>query len=269
MTEQESSNTGPSIRTFVFGFTYCLVATAVALGLLLCWTPDGMDASPIAIKELNLGTAAILAYIIILVSCFAAIVYLGYEAQEKSTAGAFIDERNRISLSRFQLILWTTTILSSFYVAVLINIRLGLSDPLAFTIPEEVWVILGISGASTIASPILLKDKGEAKQLATNSCVSEANWNNLVFGEDENNQSYLDVSRLQLLFFSVLSVLAYAWGFISILWLIGESETGVTSLPEFTPTMLTLLGLSHAGYIGAKKGPSLSAKNVEPRQPLM
>ena len=52
--------------------------------------------------------------------------------------GLLIDERNTISLSRLQLILWTIIVLSAFLCAALSNIAAEDfdSDPLAIAVPE-------------------------------------------------------------------------------------------------------------------------------------
>ncbi|MCK4458266.1 MAG: hypothetical protein KAT13_01350, partial [Methanosarcinales archaeon] len=70
-------------------------------------------------------------------------------------AGLLIDERNRMSLSRLQMILWTAIILSGLLVAALSNTTLGAKDPLAIALPEELWMLMGISTASLVGSPLI------------------------------------------------------------------------------------------------------------------
>src|SRR5689334_8393518 len=70
--------------------------------------------------------------------------------------GVLIDERNKMSLSRLQLALWTILILASFLTAALINIHKGQPpDPLSIAIPETLWGLMGISTASLVGSPLI------------------------------------------------------------------------------------------------------------------
>jgi len=73
--------------------------------------------------------------------------------------GAFIDEWNKISLSRFQTILWTILLLGAFSVAAIQNVRFDRVDdgfdPLSIAIPEELWIVLGISATSLVGSPLI------------------------------------------------------------------------------------------------------------------
>ena len=50
--------------------------------------------------------------------------------------GLLIDERNRMSLSRLQMVLWMLVIVSAFPAAAIGNVRLGVDDPLAIAIPR-------------------------------------------------------------------------------------------------------------------------------------
>lgn len=60
--------------------------------------------------------------------------------------GALVDPRNKVSLARFQTVLWTILVVSSFLVASVHNVRTNQSDPLGITIPTELWILLGVSG---------------------------------------------------------------------------------------------------------------------------
>ena len=73
--------------------------------------------------------------------------------------GALIDERNVMSLSRFQMVAWTLLILSAYLTAALANIATGQAHPLAINLPQELWVLLGIGTASLVGSPLLLNAK--------------------------------------------------------------------------------------------------------------
>jgi hypothetical protein len=80
-------------------------------------------------------------------------------------SGIFINERNLMSLSRFQLVLWTLIVLSAFLTIALARISASVADPtaiddpLAITLPEQLWTLLGISTASLVGSPLILSTK--------------------------------------------------------------------------------------------------------------
>jgi hypothetical protein len=76
-----------------------------------------------------------------------------------SRRGILIDDRNRISLSRFQTVLWTFLILSAFFAAGIGNAFSGDADPLGIGIPETVWALMGISTVSLVGTPLILSGK--------------------------------------------------------------------------------------------------------------
>jgi len=69
--------------------------------------------------------------------------------------GFLIDARNKMSLSRLQLILWTIVILPAFLAAAVFNFGTEADDPLNITVPPEVWGLLGISAGSLVGSSII------------------------------------------------------------------------------------------------------------------
>jgi hypothetical protein len=73
--------------------------------------------------------------------------------------GALIDERNVMSLSRFQIILWTLLVLSAYFVAVLHNMAMDFSEPMKIEIQEGLWWLMGISTTSLVGSPLILSNK--------------------------------------------------------------------------------------------------------------
>src|SRR5690242_9175502 len=73
--------------------------------------------------------------------------------------GVLIDERNRLSLSRLQMVLWTIIVLSGFLIAALWNISRGVDAPLEINVPKELWLLMGISVTSLVGSPLILSTK--------------------------------------------------------------------------------------------------------------
>jgi hypothetical protein len=75
--------------------------------------------------------------------------------------GILIDHRNKMSLARFQMVLWTFIIISAFITAGLWNVFIN-KDPLKIAVPMELWAAMGISTTALVGSP-LIKDVKERK----------------------------------------------------------------------------------------------------------
>lgn len=204
--------------------------------------------------------------------------------------GLLIDERNKMSLSRLQMILWTVILLSGFLTAALSNIAIGAKDPLSLTIsplsitiPKELWLLMGISTTSLVGSPLILSgkkvkkpeeneqkdnirlvaakegvnpEKVESKlankgHLVANADFEYAHISDLFKGEEIGNFAQLDLAKVQMFYFTMVLVLSYAV-------VLGGTLTGtkeVTALPPLSSSMVMLLGISHAGYLTNKAVP--------------
>ena len=73
--------------------------------------------------------------------------------------GVLADERNKISLSRLQMILWTVVILAGFITLALGNLSYCAEKALDIGLPQELWMLLGISTASLVGSPLIRSTK--------------------------------------------------------------------------------------------------------------
>ena len=105
--------------------------------------------------------------IIILMSTF--VVLLGLRISGRPS-GVFINERYKMTLSRFQLVVWTIIVLSAFVTIALGRIQFYTVDPLPIDdplkidplvigLPQQLWILLGISTASLVGSPLVLSTK--------------------------------------------------------------------------------------------------------------
>lgn len=91
-------------------------------------------------------------------------------------AGLLIDERNHMSLSRFQTLLWTILVISALLNIAIWNARLGRPDPaipiatgsagkasvpapLDISIPAELLTVMGISITSLVGTPLIQSTK--------------------------------------------------------------------------------------------------------------
>lgn len=194
-------------------------------------------------------------------------------------SGCMIDARNRISLARLQAILWTIVVLSAFLAGALFNIHAGGKDPLAIGVPEELWILMGISLTSLVGSPLILNRKKseqpEAEEFVRTKeilgrqgeDVSEvhhdgkvlvktypmkASVSDLFRGDETGNAAQLDLVKVQMFYFTLVLGLAYCVQLGNLFFDPGESITG---LPELSASMLTLFGISHAGYLVNKATP--------------
>lgn len=207
--------------------------------------------------------------------------------------GFLIDERNRYSLSRLQLILWTLVVLSGYITAVSINLHYGASEPLAIAVPQELWVLMGISVTSLLGSPLLLNQRrdsdpgqvdgggggvasaspklapkkdidGNAVRLDGEVVEKEdpekAQWSDLFKGETANNFRYLDISRIQMFYFTFILVVAYGFALGRMFSGYADNDQAfgntIESLPVVSSGMVVLLGISHTAYLGYKSVPS-------------
>lgn len=192
--------------------------------------------------------------------------------------GALIDDRNKISLSRFQMLLWTIVILSAYLVGGLGNIYTGQGEPLSITLPQQLWLLMGISTTSLIGSPLIKSTKKDnvpedaemhatvaalavrrgisPKQIATQGQVvvnlrpQDSSWSDLFQGEETGNAATLDLAKIQMFYFTLVLGLAYAIGLA-----VQFGHGPFRDFPGFSQGMLALLGISHGGYLTHKAIP--------------
>jgi hypothetical protein len=197
--------------------------------------------------------------------------------------GALINNRNLMSLSRFQMIAWTVVVLSGFVVLAMFRIKRGISDPLNFEVDRSLWAAMGISLASLVGTPFLLnqkkdddptpqaviktaeavndKDLNANRQgtLYANSSPDDARFADVFEGDEVGNTAYVDVAKLQMFVLTIVLVVAYATSLWHRFWDIADAVTNsrqianlIGGLPVLSPTQVTLLLISHAGYLTSK-----------------
>ena len=140
---------------------------------------------------------------------------------------------------------------------------------------------MGISITSLVGSPLIISSKKDKepreeeknKTIATlaqqgertsNDCITnvgqvivkadpaQASISDLFKGDETANAAQLDLGKIQMLYFTLVLVLAYA-AQIGDLFLDGRT---FGSLPELSSGMVALLGISHAGFLANKAAPS-------------
>lgn len=193
--------------------------------------------------------------------------------------GLLIDTRNKVSLARFQMVVWTILILSAYLTAVMVNVDLKQLEPLSIAIPPDLWLLMGISTTSLIGSPLILSakkareskepdkqralnalsrqaiDTGKVEiigQLVVNQTPEVARFADMFQGSETGNVGLLDLGKVQMFFFTMIIVLAYASALAA---LFQQGRGSIQALPVIDGGMLALLGISHAGYLVNKALP--------------
>jgi hypothetical protein len=187
--------------------------------------------------------------------------------------GIFIGERNLMSLSRLQMVLWTILILSAYLAMSLQRVHHGIPDPLAIGMDWHLWALMGISTASLVGSPLLLGNKTqkqadpevvkraaaqlkenevEIKQnsagtLYVNNSINDASFADIFQGDEIGNTAYIDVAKVQMFFFTLVSLLVYGTALFQMF-----KGTNYSAMPNLSDGLIALLGISHSGYLMSK-----------------
>lgn len=79
-----------------------------------------------------------------------------------------------------------------------------------------------------------------------------ASVSDLFKGDEVIAAAYFDLSKVQVFFFTLIVVFAYAAEVGAMLY----GDRAIFALPELSSGIVTLLGISHAGYLTSKGVPS-------------
>ena len=180
--------------------------------------------------------------------------------------GVLIDSRKKISLSQFQIVLWTWMLLTAFMVIALARIMdPEVTKPLLIAWDERLWALLGISTTSTVAS-IGIKTIKQGKEprddrlrtitprlglLMTRTQLEEARFSDMFRGEEPANYDLVDVSKVQMFFFTVVVALAYLITLFRTM-LAATTPAEIMAMPTLDPGLIFIIGISHVGYLGGK-----------------
>lgn len=242
------------------GHTIMLAAITAAFVVLAIYRPFGLHQSWI--------------WVMVALVTFVAIAGHGISGRFR---GALVDDRNKVSLSRLQMLAWTILTLSAFGVIVIARATVNPVTALEVGIPETLWLLMGISTTSLIGSPMVNSTKRRPEHqmdgpkvyrllraqsvdptkveadgaIARNTSPADSRWSDLFTGEEVSNVAQLDLAKIQMFFFTVLVVLTYGVA-------VGElllTQPIPTQLPDVSEGMVALLGISHAGYLTSKAVP--------------
>jgi hypothetical protein len=194
--------------------------------------------------------------------------------------GILINERNKIALSRFQLVLWTLIVISALLAVALLRIKAGSSDPLSIALPQQLWELLGISTTALVGSPLILntklsktskkfkeehKDEIKAARLDGESLPEPAfgilavgdkpRFSDMFLGDEDGNKTSIDMAKVQMFFFTLIIVFSYA---VLLFNLMNTTSTDIFrtaspfNFPALDNSLVALLGISSAGYLANK-----------------
>lgn len=231
----------------------------------------------------DVDTRRILAWICCLAGLLGLLAFEGYMVRGRAL-GLLIDERNRFSLSRLQMTLWTVLVTTTLYVVFMTGVvrDSGTWRALDVTIDPNLVVLMGFSVASFIASPIALSIKArqpsdpvslektgaklEAMQsldrrphangrVLVKGTPDDARMGDLIRGEDVGNANVVDLPRTQMLVVTAVVFLSYS-ALVAKLMAYGGAQ--IQSIPALSTTVLMLTLVSHGGYIAGKLAPNLT-----------
>jgi hypothetical protein len=216
-------------------------------------------------------------WIVIGLTMVAFVVAIGLDLQ-RHPLGILISERNLMSLSRFQLASWTILICSAFVTLGVTRVFATVEDPLGITVPEQLWQVLGISAASTVGATLVIRNKTRkepadkekvtkkvAKEIHEDPAKVEENRQGLAYanespsdaritdmfeGDELANAAYIDISKFQMFFFTVVALIAYGVNIYQ--YMVDNTPEVLDTFPALSPGLVTVLGISHAAYLGNK-----------------
>jgi hypothetical protein len=200
---------------------------------------------------------------LVLVSIF----FLGLGVSiNQSWAGAAVDWRNKLSLSRLQIVIWTILFAATLLASFSWNASHGAS--LALVIPNSAWLLMGISGITAVGAPLIVSQKPDVPRgiaplpppdmlvegiIVTRPAGAQLSWLDLVRGDELGNAAAIDVGKVQQLLFTLVAVLSYG---VAIAHLFADTTVhGIAELPTMDGGFISLLAASSATYLAYKAVP--------------
>lgn len=197
-----------------------------------------------------------------------AAAWLGSGILKRGKTGILIDNRGRYSLTHFQVVLWTIVVLSLISGLFVARVIAGVGEALSFVIPEQLLIAMGISLGGAAASIAIKagKDDTHPSRIAASNSEDRPRFAQVfLLEEGDFADRVVDVTKFQNFWLTLILVAAFV--VLTFTVNMGKSVAQVV-LPSFSGTLLTLLGISHAGYLvgklpdkpGSPEGLSLALK---------
>jgi hypothetical protein len=196
-------------------------------------------------------------------------VALGY-ALGRGFFGVLIDTRGRYSLTQLQIVLWTLVVIPLISGVFWARLFDDAATALSFAIPGELLGVLGISVGSTVAATVVKahKDEHRSEFIAASDPTHQPSFKQVFTVEEgEFADRAIDVTKFQNFWFTLILIAAYIGLCVARFNELG-SISKLTTLPGFDANFVTLLGISHAGYIAGKLPDRGGNPNAETAHPL-
>jgi len=147
-----------------------------------------------------------------------------------------------------QMVVWTIIIIPAFSVSVLTNLALGHGG--VVQIPPELLALMGISAGSLVGSPAVTSTiditfMGSVPEGRSPSFID------IFTGEKRGQENSIDIGKSQMFLFSIVLMTIYVYKIVDMFS--SESAGAISTLPDMGGGLVTLLGISHAGYLVYKK----------------
>lgn len=192
-------------------------------------------------------------------------VLLGLRARGR-LLGILIDSRGRYSLAQFQLVVWTILLISLVSGVFWGRLAEGSANPFGFVVPPDVVGVLGIALASTMMAGVVKasKDATYGDCVAASDRVRDLPRLSQIFMQEEGPLAdrVVDVTKFQNFVITITLVVGYA-ALATTLIENAATAAKVATVPGFSGAFITLLGISHAGYLAGKL-PVASGGNPAP-----
>jgi hypothetical protein len=190
--------------------------------------------------------------------------------------GILINERNVMSLSRFQAVLWTVLILADYATILLGRAWQGMSlTDAKDLLRPDLLMLMGISYASAVGTSIVHANKA-AKPTPVNAVsdaqanlndnagnftaaqgvmyknkdLSDANVGDLFQGDELADAHTTDLSKVQMFFFTIVSAVVFL-GTADAMFT-NMKSIGDVLIPQLPENLIALMGISHAAYLSNK-----------------
>jgi len=174
---------------------------------------------------------------------------IGKATQYNGLCAILIDNRGRYSLTHFQVVVWTFTIMATFLSVLILN----KFNPDLISIPPELLGLMGVSASSAILATGVkaVKDASGASIARDGTIITTKAGEKITIAphfaqiwlEEEGDlaDQTINITKFQNFIFTIVALFA----FIALAF-------KASALPTLPESVVWLLGISHAGYTGGK-----------------
>lgn len=212
--------------------TCCLLLIGLLAGSVIAFGQT--ESTPNAItKTMIRSIVAVIAYILI----FSLILAMIGHSKKLGFLGLIVDERGKYSLSRLQALAWTFLIGAAY-----VGIAVGALQFIG--IPDSLLTLMGVSLGSAVVSQTIktykIDSQKTVKDAKDTDKISPA-LIDIVSEEETDYENRLSLGKFQMLIWTIISLAIYT--------IILLTSSPNLTLPEVTPTMVTLMGISQGTYL--------------------